>query len=132
MTKLSEELVIKCARCRCCAPVFLFHRVFRYAESGEPVKLTLLDHAGQDIFYTLHHLFISRFGVYVVVFNMTWLWDDPSNKQQKKADESLSFLRFWLNSIFVHAQLPLGYEGREMKRGQKQRVALARAAYRNH
>ena len=91
----------------------MFDSVLRYAESGEPVKLTLLDHAGQDIFYTLHHLFVSRFGVYVVVFNMEWLWDDPSNKR-KKVDESLSFLRFWLNSVFVHAQSPLGYEGREM------------------
>jgi hypothetical protein len=91
----------------------LFHSVVRYTETGEPIKLTLLDHAGQDIFYTLHHLFISRFGVYVVVFNMKWLWDNPSN-MQNKAEESLSFLRFWLNSIFVHAQSPLGYEGREM------------------
>jgi len=64
----------------------VFDSVLRYAESGEPVKLTLLDHAGQDIFYTLHHLFVSRFGVYVVVFNMEWLWDDPSNKR-KKVDE---------------------------------------------
>jgi hypothetical protein len=78
-------------------------------ESGEPVKLTLLDHAGQDIFYTLHHLFINRFGVYVVVFNMEWL-NDESNKKQE-VEEHLSFLRFWLNSIFVHAQSPLGYEG---------------------
>jgi hypothetical protein len=90
------------------------HGVCRYKDSGEePIKLSFLDFGGQEVFYTLHHLFITRFCVYVVTFNMEWLWEDASNKNFKP-DECLSFLRFWLNSIYVHAQSPLGYTGRDV------------------
>jgi hypothetical protein len=77
------------------------------------MKLSLLDFGGQEVFYSLHHLFITRFCVYVVTFNMEWLWDDASNENFKK-EECLSFLRFWLNSIYLHAQSPHGYSGKEV------------------
>ena len=104
---------MKCVRCcAVCAPVS--HGVRRYKDSGEePIKLSFLDFGGQEVFYTLHHLFITRFCVYVVAFNMEWLWEDASNKNFKP-DECLSFLRFWLNSIYVHAQSPLGYKGKDV------------------
>jgi len=112
-TKLPLELVMKCVRC-CAEFAPVSHGVCRYKDSGEePIKLSFLDFGGQEVFYTLHHLFITRFCVYVVTFNMEWLWEDASNKNFKP-DECLSFLRFWLNSIYVHAQSPLGYTGRDV------------------
>ena len=53
------------------------------------------DYGGQSVFYTLHHLFLTRFGVYLVVFNLTELLERPN--------ESSSYLLFWLNSIKLHA-----------------------------
>ena len=47
-----------------------------------------------------HHLFLTRFGVYLVVFNMEWL---ASTASESTKQESLEFLRFWLSSIAVHA-----------------------------
>lgn len=41
--------------------------------NNEPLKFTLWDFGGQDVFYTMHHLFLNRFGVYLVCFNMQWL-----------------------------------------------------------
>jgi GTPase SAR1 family protein len=51
------------------------------------------DFAGQRIYYSVHHLFITR-GVYVVVFSM----DDA----QKDMPNCLEYLAFWLHSIHAH------------------------------
>jgi hypothetical protein len=42
---------------------------------------------------------MTRFGAYLVLFSMEWLV-----KEGPRREESLSFLRFWLNSIVVHAR----------------------------
>ncbi len=50
------------------------------------------------MFYSLHHLFLTRYGVYAVLFNMQWM----VNRDEKKRSETLSFIEFWLNSIYLH------------------------------
>lgn len=47
-------------------------------EDEEPLKLSMWDFGGQDVFYTLHHLFLTRYGVYLIAFNMEWLLPSAS------------------------------------------------------
>ena len=58
------------------------------------------DYGGQDVFYSLHPLFLTRYGVYLAVFSMAELRDDEAG--------CLAYLRFWLHSIVVHARGPKG------------------------
>ena len=61
------------------------------------IVVSVSDYGGQDVFYALHHLFMTRNAVYIVVFNMEWLLEAGPVR-----DKALSYLRFWINSITVH------------------------------
>ena len=54
------------------------------------------DFGGQSAFYTVHHLFLSRNGVYVLAFNIVALLKSP--------EAELTVLSFWLNSIYLHTK----------------------------
>eukprot|EP00049_Salpingoeca_infusionum_P013197 m.246542 g.246542 ORF g.246542 m.246542 type:complete len:1402 (+) comp15381_c0_seq2:107-4312(+) len=66
-------------------------------QQKESITLTTWDYAGQRVFYTIHHLFLTNHGVYVIVFSMKKLLG------QSTRPEALAYLRFWLNSIHMHA-----------------------------
>jgi GTPase SAR1 family protein len=66
-------------------------------ESGSDVSFSIWDYGGQEVFYTLHHIFLSKVGVYMVVFDMKKL----SNEQTKAS--ALEFVEFWLNSVKLHS-----------------------------
>jgi hypothetical protein len=86
VVKLNEELVFK--------------YVHEKDNVGEDIlRLSLTDFGGQDVFYTLHHLFLKRFAIFLVCFNMEWLCPQTSGEELK---EALAFIRFWLNSVAVH------------------------------
>lgn len=53
------------------------------------------DFGGQKVFNTLHHLFLTNFGIYLLVFNLSTFLYNVSSSVQK--------LEFWLNSIRLHA-----------------------------
>lgn len=55
---------------------------------------TIWDYGGQKVFYSLHNLFLSSQGIYLVVFDMRTLLED---------EEAQSSLFFWLNSVKLHA-----------------------------
>eukprot|EP00943_MAST-04B_sp_MAST-4B-sp1_P004011 g4011.t1 len=59
------------------------------------------DYGGQEVFYTLHHLFLTRYGVYLVVFNM----ENVLSANPDQCEASKKFLRFWLRSIYIHARV---------------------------
>lgn len=61
-----------------------------------PLKLMAWDFGGQDVFSTLHPLFLTRYGVYLVVFDMRRLSSDGSEANRSAC---LSNLRYWLFSI---------------------------------
>jgi GTPase SAR1 family protein len=65
------------------------------AESG--LLISLFDFGGQSVFEVIHHLFLTRNGVYALVFNMEWLLTDGPDKER-----ALRFMRGWLSSIAVH------------------------------
>ena len=60
----------------------------------QPLRLSFWDYGGQDKFIGLHHLYLSRYCVFLLVFNMKWLLPGASRK-----DECLEYLTGWLNSF---------------------------------
>ena len=54
-----------------------------------------LDSGGQMVFQSLHHLFLTRYGVYLLVFSLTELVTAPA--------KSLKYIKHWTDSIDLHA-----------------------------
>eukprot|EP01038_Epipyxis_sp_PR26KG_P007083 gene7083-9667_t len=63
------------------------------------IKVSVYDYGGQDVFASIHHLFLTKHGIYAIVFNMEWLLDNaPFNTK----NQCLSYIKFWFNSIAMH------------------------------
>mmetsp|Transcript_12407 Transcript_12407/g.16097 ORF Transcript_12407/g.16097 Transcript_12407/m.16097 type:complete len:828 (+) Transcript_12407:143-2626(+) len=56
---------------------------------------SIWDYAGQQVFYTLHHLFLTKNGIYMLVFDMLQFVCTRT--------KSLKRIKFWLDSIDLHA-----------------------------
>mmetsp|Transcript_9115 Transcript_9115/g.10493 ORF Transcript_9115/g.10493 Transcript_9115/m.10493 type:complete len:956 (+) Transcript_9115:224-3091(+) len=73
----------------------------------DPDKLTftIWDYGGQTVFYTLHHLFLTKYGVYLLVFDLNKVLNLKQSKSDKydAIPESIEYLRFWINSVMLHA-----------------------------
>jgi NLR family CARD domain-containing protein 3 len=82
--------------------------VLQRSREEEPLRINLLDFGGQKAFYSLHSLYLTRYSVYLVVFNMQWLVgpaaDEVGRDGMTKRASCFSYLTFWLNSIFLHAK----------------------------
>eukprot|EP01040_Poterioochromonas_malhamensis_P013083 gene13083-biopygen2861 len=63
--------------------------------------VSVFDFGGQSVFNVIHPFFLTRFGVYLLVFNMEWL---SSNASMRVKDDCLSYITFWLTSIIIHTQ----------------------------
>ena len=63
------------------------------------LRLSIFDFGGQDVFNVIHHLFLTKYGVYTLVFRMTEL---ASFATAQVRDDALAYLAFWVNSILVH------------------------------
>jgi len=63
----------------------------------DSLSLTFWDFGGQRVFYAMHHLFLTRYGVYLVVFDMTKVLDESL------AEGALEYVEFWMKSISLHA-----------------------------
>lgn len=61
------------------------------------IGFTIWDFGGQHVFYSLHHMFLTKFGCYLIVFNSNKLLGAPTR------EVTLDFLRFWLFSKKLHA-----------------------------
>ena len=66
--------------------------------SDADLILSLFDFGGQSVFNIIHHLFLTSYGVYLLVFNMMDILDD------NKREQSLSEMSFWINSIVMHTR----------------------------
>ncbi len=69
---------------------------------SEPLRISLMDFGGQEAFYSLHHLYVTRESVYLVVFNMACLVGEHATAETIK--QCMRYLSFWLNSIYLHAR----------------------------
>ncbi|GBG24001.1 Leucine-rich repeat serine/threonine-protein kinase 1 [Hondaea fermentalgiana] len=78
----------------------------------EEISFTIWDYGGQEVFYALHHLFLTQYGVYVLVFDMREVLgkervknklDETEYTKLASQEDSLKTLRFWIDSIRLHA-----------------------------
>ena len=60
------------------------------------ITFSTWDFGGQSGFHNLHHLFLSRYSVYLVVFKMPHMMKDPQR--------AVEMIRYWLNSLALHAK----------------------------
>lgn len=72
-----------------------------------------LDFAGQKEYHPMHHCFITRRAIYLVVFNLQKMISYITKKEQD-ADNPLEQIRYWLHSIHAHVFPP--NEGDHMRR----------------
>ena len=70
-------------------------------DDNERLVLSMWDYGGQKVFNTLHHLFLTRHGGYVLAFNLEHLVDGASDECRAHA---LAVLDFWLRSLHLHAR----------------------------
>ena len=115
------------------------HVAFQYKEklfvdalsNDSGIKMTIWDYGGQAVFYTLHHLFLSRFGVYLLVFDLRKLVE--ARGRARDDAEALEYLRFWLNSVKLHAPgaplLLVGTFGDEVDGSTAMREVKKKVAY---
>jgi len=59
--------------------------------------LSLWDFGGQETFYTMHHIFLTRSGIYLLVF------DTRELLETSKSLNASNYILFWLRSIKMHA-----------------------------
>ena len=57
--------------------------------------LNALDFAGQEQYHPMHHCFMSRRAIYIVVCNLQHLCGEKQN-------ETFKDLKYWINSIYAH------------------------------
>jgi GTPase SAR1 family protein len=81
-------------------PVDLIMAVMN-GDTQEYVTFSTWDFAGQEIYYSVHSLFITP-GIYVLAFNM------HDARQDSKA-KYLEMLSFWMNSVHSHTSDPSDY-----------------------
>uniref|UniRef100_A0A7S3LPK0 non-specific serine/threonine protein kinase n=1 Tax=Aplanochytrium stocchinoi TaxID=215587 RepID=A0A7S3LPK0_9STRA len=76
---------------------FAHHLLLKSKRAGSENSLsfTIWDYGGQTVFYTLHHLFLTKYGVYLLVFDMC--------EVVTNSEDALPYIKFWLNSINMHA-----------------------------
>ena len=80
--------------------------------------LSIYDFGGQSVFNIIHHLFLTSYGVYVVVFNMLSILDE------NKRESSLAELSFWMKSIYMHTRSP-ATDGTETRKTVEENTAIA-------
>ena len=62
------------------------------------LTISIYDFGGQSVFNIIHHLFLTRNGVYVIVFNMEWVLSDDAVVRAN----CFRTLRFWMQSVYIH------------------------------
>ena len=74
--------------------------ITKYIAGGaqNTVQYTTWDFAGQKQFYGLFHVFLTRYCIYLVVFNMSDMVDET------KREAALDFLQFWLEMVHLYAR----------------------------
>eukprot|EP00924_Labyrinthula_sp_SR-Ha-C_P005203 maker-scaffold_1-augustus-gene-24.20-mRNA-1 protein AED:0.41 eAED:0.41 QI:0/0/0/1/0/0/2/0/1173 len=68
-------------------------------KSDATLGFTIYDFGGQEVFYSLHHLFLTEYGLYLIVFNAEQMLDEMNASYS----EQRNYLKFWLSSKKLHA-----------------------------
>src|SRR6202012_1818750 len=64
------------------------------------ISLSIWDLGGQEVFYALHHLFLTKYAVYLCIFDMRQMISDKEEDRLL----SMNYTNFWLRSIEMHAR----------------------------
>ncbi len=70
------------------------------------LHLNAYDFAGQKQYRPMHHCFITRRALYLVVFNLQHMVEYLSSKGPAQRNP-LEEIRYWLNSIHAHIHIPV-------------------------
>jgi GTPase SAR1 family protein len=81
---VDDELVMKC--------------LANNIKTDSKFVLSIFDFGGQSVFNVIHPFFLTRYGVYLIVFNMQWFLDPDERIRM----ECISYLTFWVNSVVIH------------------------------
>ena len=65
-------------------------------DENEGVPLTLWDFAGQQVFYSVHHLFLSDNAIYLLCFDMKQFMENTTSE--------IEILKFWIRSLLLNAK----------------------------
>jgi GTPase SAR1 family protein len=68
------------------------------ANNLSKLTISLCDFGGQDVFNALHAFFMTRCGVYMLVFDMELFL----SKEEKDRESCHENIKFWMNSIAMH------------------------------
>ncbi|XP_070569825.1 uncharacterized protein [Ptychodera flava] len=63
-----------------------------------PIKLSLWDFAGDELFYNTHQVFIATHAIFLLVFNLS------DFSETRTREERLQRIIFWLHSICTHSE----------------------------
>lgn len=80
------------------------------AKVDREISFTVWDYGGQEVFYALHHLFLTNYGVCVIVFDMREVvgkenfQNHPDYESMQDEEVALKTIQFWLDSISLHAE----------------------------
>lgn len=69
----------------------------RLNKNASKISFNLWDFAGDAVFDSLHHLFLTEYGCYILVFNSKRVLSEDHRAQ------ALKYLKFWLFSKKIHA-----------------------------
>ena len=67
--------------------------------TNSKVVLGIFDFGGQKVFYVIHHLFLTKYGLYLIVFNM-----EDLRGGVEMQEKCFKYIRFWLESVSMHTQ----------------------------
>ncbi|XP_070562805.1 uncharacterized protein [Ptychodera flava] len=71
-------------------------KALRGGSKNLPTRLSLWDFAGDELYYSTHHVFLASHAVFLLVFNLKEAVQDRSKQ--------LNRILFWLHSISIHAK----------------------------
>ena len=80
-------------------PETLIRQYMTTSQSGK-VMFSVWDFAGQPIFDPLRHMFLTRMGCYLLVFDMRKL----VSRDTAEVEAAIRYLRSWLRAIGLHAR----------------------------
>lgn len=90
------------------------------SDGEDALAFSIWDFGGQKVFYSLHHLFLTEYGCYLLVFNLKHLIDET------KVNETTEYIKFWLFSKKIHASsapiLLVGTHGNELTEKELSKV----------
>ena len=72
----------------------------KFDKKEPPLVLNTLDFAGQEHYRPMHHCFISRRAMYMVVFKI------PDMLSKELQDLAIADIRYWIHSIHAHIYPP--------------------------